>query len=59
MSLKPKEVWICRTWIRTRTHWVSDYERFKSIEQAQAYAKVFVNLIGEDELDRDFEIYRE
>ena len=59
--MKNRESWICRTWSKDRIQgWQSQFERFDTKEEAEAYGKMHVEMFEEgfDELERDYEVYR-
>lgn len=52
--------WICRTWIETSENgWTSEFEHFDTEEEAMKHGGVHVSLMKNDELTREYEIYKD
>ena len=52
--------WICRTWIETSENgWTSEFDRFDTEEEAREHGYTHNRLIKQDELSREFEVYKD
>lgn len=51
--------WICRAWTQTSLEgWTSEIERFETEEDANEFGQFHLENIHDDELAREYEVYR-
>lgn len=53
-------MWICRTWTCRNEvgGWFSEFDSFETLQEAEAFGELHMRLMREDDLGRDYEIYR-
>ena len=49
--------YICRMWTKTQSGWTSEFEEFKTLEEAINMGEAHKRLIKRDELARTYEVY--
>ena len=50
--------WICRAWTETSHGWTSEFENFATEEEAREHGYKFCQMMNQDELAREFEVYK-
>ena len=50
--------WICRTWTQIVHGWTSEFDRFETREEAEEFGRIHKSLIGYEDLERDYEVYK-
>lgn len=56
--VKQHDGWTCRTWVEENGEWTSEFDTFRTQEEAEEYGRVFLTLIRHDETAREYEIYK-
>ena len=51
--------WICRQWTEKHGDWTSEFDRFRTEEEAIEWGQSHIRAIKSDETAREFEVYKD
>lgn len=57
-EVKQHDGWTCRTWTEEAGEWKSEFDTFRTREEAEEHGQTFLSLIRRDETAREYEVYK-